>query len=153
METVKALIRKKPLFFVILTGIYVILTVFLRWHIHLSWDTLWFVIGAAVGIYFLDGAELFFRLEPSPFRSVVFGALFIVVSFFIVTSSASTLAAGLVLSLYLQMMLWQTGEWRLSGNLDSWYRQLAQPLPHKIQLWILWGSIGFFVLETAIFVR
>lgn len=153
LEKIKAIIRRKPLFFLFVSLGYLVLAAFLKWNIHPSWNTLWFLAGGVIGVYFLDIAEVFFALNPSPFRSVIFLAGFVFVALFIVTSSDSTLAAGLVLSLYLSLILWQVGEWQAMQNLNSWYRMIAVPVRTQIQWWILLSFIGLFFVETFIFVR
>lgn len=153
MDRVKALIVKKPVIFLLISCVYIILIAVLKWWIHPKLDTLWFVVGGIIGIYFLDGAELFFQLSPSPFRSVVFLALFAVVSLFVVTSSGSALASGLVLSLYLQMMLWQIGQWRVSHDLSSWYRMVATPVSVGTQQGICMAFCVMFLLETYFFIH
>jgi hypothetical protein len=153
MDKVKELIRSKPRIFVYITGVYLLVMVLIKWLTNPSLDALWFFVGGAIGIYFLDAAEIFFGLQPSPFRSIVFGTLFAVVAFFVVTSSASMVGIGLVLSLYLQMLLWQVGEWRVNKNLDSWYRMVAGPVSISTQRSILIIAFIIFLVETIIFVR
>lgn len=153
MDKVKELIRSKPRIFVYITGVYLLVLVLLKWLTNPSLDALWFFMGGAIGVYFLDAAEIFFGLQPSPFRSIVFGALFAIVAFFVVTSSTSMIGIGLVLSLYLQMLLWQVGEWRIHHNLDSWYRMVAGPVSAPAQRSILIISFIIFLAETIIFVR
>jgi len=153
MDNVKAVLRQKPRIFVYISLIYLLIIVLAKWVLHPSLDALWFFIGGAIGIYFLDAAEIFFALNPSPFRSVVFGALFAAVAFFVVTSSTGTIGSGLVLSLYLQMLLWQIGEWRVNGNVSSWYRMVAGPVLPSTQRLILIVSAVVFFTETFIFIR
>jgi hypothetical protein len=153
MDNVKELIRNKPRIFILISVIYLVALALGKWRIHPSGDTAWFLAGGVIGIYFLDGAELFFHLTPSPFRSVVFMALFTIVGLFVVTSSGSTLASGLVLSLYLQMILWQVGELRVTGNLTSWYRMMAVPVALKTQQIILFLFSVLFLLETYFFIQ
>ncbi len=153
MDKVKELIRNKPRIFVYISLVYFLLVGLLKWVMHPSLDALWFFLGGAIGVFFLDAAEIFFALNPSPFRSVVFGALFSVVAFFVVTSSTGTIGSGLVLSLYLQMLLWQIGEWRINGNLNSWYHMVAGPVAETTQRSILIISMVIFIVETYIFIR
>lgn len=153
MHKIRELISQKPRVFVYASALYLVLIGLLKWVIHPSLDAVWFFVGGAIGIYFLDAAETFFVLHPSPFRSIVFGALFAAVSFFVVTSSTSTIGAGLVLSLYLQMLLWQVGEWRIAGNLNSWYHMISDPVPVPTQKTIFVVSIIIFLMETYVFIR
>lgn len=153
MDNVKAVLRQKPRIFVYISLVYLLIIVLAKWVLHPSLDALWFFLGGAIGVYFLDAAEIFFALNPSPFRSVVFGALFAAVAFFVVTSSTGTIGSGLVLSLYLQILLWQIGEWKVNGNVNSWYRMVAGPVPPSSQRLILIVSAVVFLAETLIFIR
>jgi len=153
MDKVKALIANKPRIYLYASAGYLLVVLLARWLFHPSLDALWFLIGGAVGVYFLDAAEMFFALTPSPFRSIVFQSLFAVVAFFAVTSSTSTIGGGLVLSLYLQMLLWQVGELRVTGSLTSWYRMVAGPVNLATQKVFLIGFAVLFLIETYIFIR
>jgi hypothetical protein len=152
LEKIKTIIRRKPLFFLLTSLGYLLLTAVLKWTVHPAIGTLMYVLGGLVGIYFLDIAEVFFNLNPSPFRSMLFVGGFVLVSLFVVTSSTTMEARGLVLSLYLTLVLWQTGQWQLSGNLDSWYALFAGRVTPLAQRWLLIALIGIFVFETISFV-
>lgn len=147
------ILRRKPLMFLIVTLIYLVGLGFLKWQLHPPIGAIEYIIGGAIGVYFLDAAEVFFALSPSPFRSVIFMASFTVLSLFVVSSSGSMLSSGLVLSLYLSLLLWQLGEWQYVGNLSSWYRMVNGAVP----LWVeRWGFVIFvllFLLNTYLFVR
>lgn len=151
MDKVRSIIRRKPLLFLLISVGYLFVAAFLKWNIRPTYGTATFLIGGLLGIYFLDIAEVFFALQPSPFRTIVFVGGFIIVSLFIVTSSGSMLASGLVLSLFLALLLWQVGEWEIQKNLNDWYRMIAGPVNPQIQLWILAGCIVIFMVETIIF--
>lgn len=153
MENIKAIIRQKPRIFIYVTLVYFLSVDIIKWVTQPSLEAIWFFLGGAIGLFFLDAAEVFFALQPSPFRSVVFGALFAVVAFFVVTSSTGTIGSGLVLSIFLQMLLWQIGEWRMKGNTDSWYRMVAGIVPVSTQRSILIISAVLFFVETFIFIR
>jgi hypothetical protein len=101
----------------------------------------------------LDVAEVFFELTPSPFRSIVFVGAFLLVSLFVITSAGSSLASGLVLSLYLTLVFWQMGQWQIQKNLTDWYRMVAGPVSVRTQQWILWVVVGMFIVETFLFIR
>lgn len=153
MEKILEIIRKKPLLFLIVSVGFSLGVGILKWKIAWPLQALLFFGGSLLGVYFLDGAEVFFNLKPSPFRSVVFVGAFSIVSFFMITSSGSLVGSGLVLSLYLSLILWQIGELQLTGNLNNWYRLVAGPVNLKTQRWILFVFIAFFVLETYLFIR
>jgi hypothetical protein len=153
MDKVKDIIRKKPQLFLLSTLFYVIVTGFVKWQVHPPIEALWYVIGSGLGIYFLDFAEAVFGLSPSPFRSIVFAAAFAGVSFFIVSSSGSVLATGLVLSVYLALILRQIGELYALGTLTSWYTMIASPVSVQFQKYGLAAFLLFFVIQTVLFIR
>ncbi|MBI4066546.1 hypothetical protein HY411_02410 [Candidatus Gottesmanbacteria bacterium] len=153
MDKVMEIIRKKPLMFLVVSVAYALGVGILKWKIVWPPQAFLYFGGAILGVYFLDAAELFFRLTPSPFRSIVFMAAYTLVSFFIVTSSGSFVGSGLVLSLYLSLILWQVGELQIVGNLNSWYRMVAGPVNVSVQRWILFVFIVFFLIETFLFIR
>ena len=151
MNKLLEIIRRKPLVFLIISLGYLILVGFIKWHISPPIGAIWFLLGGAIGVYFLDAAEVFFALNPSPFRSIVFMAAFIVVSLFVATSSGSLLAQGLVFSLYLTLILWQIGQWQLTGNLDDWYKMISTPVTHTLERWGLILFTIIFIVETLLF--
>lgn len=153
VEKMKEIIRRKPRFFLFVSLGYLILVGFLKWNTHPTWDTLLFLVGGLLGVYFLDIAEVFFELNPSPFRSIVFVGAFVLVSLFIVTSSGQALASGLVLSLYLTLIFWQTGQWQIQRNLNDWYRMVTGVVDTRVQRWILVGCVFLFFVETFLFAR
>lgn len=153
MNRILAVIQKKSATEAFITLMYFVVVGFLKWQLSPSFPTLLFFTGGMVGMYLLDSAEEFFHLTPSPFRSIVFVVGFVLVSFFVVTSTGSMVGAGLVLSLSLTLMLWQTAEWRVAGNLNRWYVMIAGPVSYNVQRWIFIGFILLFLVETFLFLR
>jgi hypothetical protein len=151
MDKIVAIVKRKPPLFLIVSLGYLILVGLLKWHLSPPLGALWFLIGGAIGVYFLDAAEVFFALNPSPFRSVIFAGAFVIVSLFVATSSGSLLAQGLVFSLYLTLILWQVGQWQYSGNLDDWYRMIAAPVTTTVERWGLIIFTLIFLIETFLF--
>lgn len=151
MDKVAEIIKRKPAAFLFVSLGYLVLVGLLKWHLHPPMGAIWFLLGGAVGVYLLDAAEVFIAITPSPFRSIVFAGAFIVVSLFVVTSSGSLLSQGLVFSLYLTLILWQVGEWQISGNLDDWYHMISAPVTHTIQRWGLISFTVVFIIETLLF--
>ncbi|MCL4360540.1 hypothetical protein M1555_04810 [Patescibacteria group bacterium] len=149
----RALIERKPLAFLILSILYLALLVLFRWGVHPTVEILWFLCGGIFGIYFLDIAEVFFSLRPSPFRSVFFEAPFALVCAFVVTSSGSMFASGLVLSILETILLWQVGEWRVTGALNGWFALMAAPVTLRVQRWTVIISVILFFLMSVLFVR
>jgi len=153
MDKIREIIRKKPRIFLFADLIYLFLVGILTWQIHPPLGAFWYLLGGILGIFFLDFSEVIFNLTPSPFRSVVFAVPFAGVSFFIVTSSGSTFASGLVLSIYLTMILWQLGEWKALGNLQNWFAMVASPVTLRVQRLSLAVFIGLFLVLTYLFIR
>ena len=151
MDKVLAIVKRKPPLFLFLSLGYLFVVGLIKWQIHPPIGALWFLVGGAIGVYLLDGAEVFFALSPSPFRSIVFVAAFALVSLFVLTSSGSLLAQGLVFSLYLTLILWQAGQWQMSGNLNDWYRMVATPASPTTQRWGLILFAVLFFVETFLF--
>ncbi len=152
VENIKEIIRRKPLIFLLVFFGYFFIAAVFKWHIHPNISTAIFLLGGIVGVYFLDVAEVVFHLTPSPFRSVVFEWAFAVVSLFIISSSGSMLASGLVLSLYLSMILWQIGEWEIHKNLNDWYTMIKGTVTTNTELWIFAGFIVLFIIETFVYI-
>jgi hypothetical protein len=149
----KQIVARKPAFFVVVSLGYLVVVGLCKWFIHPSLDTLWFIIGGVIGVYLLDAAEVFFAINPSPFRSIVFAGAFVILSLFIVTSANAMLADGLVLTLYLTMILWQIGEWQITGNLNAWYRMIEGQVSIQRQKWGMIIFAVLFVVETLLFLR
>ncbi len=153
MDKLKEILRRKPSEFLIASVIYLLVVIAVKWWIHPTISTVIFLAGGIFGLYFLDVAEVVFAVHPSPFRTMIFVTLFAIVSLFVITSSGSMLAIGLVLSIFLTILLWQIGEWTLMKNLNTWYSMLADPVPPSIQRIILFVSGIVFLIETIIFIR
>jgi len=153
MQKLLSFLRCKPVFFFWLTLAYIVFLYAVKWNIHPTLQAGLFAIGSVIGMYFLEGAERFFQLDPSPFRSIVFVGLFTLVSFFVLTSSVSYIASGLVLAIFLTLILWQSGEWVTVKNLNRWYTMLADPVKPRLQLGILLLQVAFFIVQTIIFLK
>jgi hypothetical protein len=153
MDKLKAIILSKPRWVVLLIFSYILILGILKWRLTPDLNTIFYLVGGLFGVYFMDGADLIFTLKPSPFRSILFIFLFGVVSFFIVTSSGSMFAIGLVLSLYFTLLLSAAEEWQTSKNLNSWYTLIQSPPTIKIQQLIVVGLTLLLVVETLIFIR
>lgn len=147
------IIRRKPLILLLVSLIYLFLVGLAKWKITPPLSALWYLAGGILGIYFLELAEEFFQLTPSPFRSAIFAALYVAVSLFIITSSRSPGASGLVLSLYLSLILGQIGEWRTKGNLNSWFNMIEGAVEPATQSWLMTAFFAFFLVETYLFIH
>ncbi len=146
-------ILRKPLPLVLVNLAYLLAAGFLKWWISPPLGAIWFIVGGVIGIYFLDLTEYFFKLSPALLHSIVFEALFVVVSFFIITSSGGWLEGGLVLSLYLTMLTAKLKEWRTTGSLNSWFQMVDETVSISTQqgLLAIFGLI--FLMETYLFIK
>jgi hypothetical protein len=153
MDKFLRIVRRKNSFYYYASFAYLAAVILLKWTIHPAIEILWFVAGGVIGIFFLDFAEEFFHLSPSPFRSILFCGGFVIVALFVVSSSGSLLASGLVLTVYLTLLLWQIGEWRSAKNLHAWYQILSQPVTVSVQYRILNVFALVFLLLTVLFIR
>jgi hypothetical protein len=151
MDKLREIIKRKPPVFLIVSLGYLVIVGLFKWHMPPPLGAIWFLVGGVVGVYLLDAAEVFFALNPSPFRSIVFVGAFVVVSLFVSTSSGSLLAQGLVFSFYLTLILWQVGQWQFSGNLDDWYRMIRGPVTKTFEKWGLIIFSIIFIIETLLF--
>lgn len=153
MEKVKNILRAKPTWILLLIVSYIIILGILKWRLTPDITTVFYLLGGVFGVYFMDFAEMIFDIHPSPFRTIIFTILFGVVSFFVVTSSGSMFASGLVLALYFTLLLDQADEWQNHNNLNRWY-EMIRPIPtKKIQLLLVLATSLLLVLETLIFIR
>ncbi len=153
MELLRQLIRQKPQIFLIISLIFLLISGILKWHTSFVWAMAWYLLGGVAGVYFLDAAELFFAVSPSPFRSIFFMSLYSIVGFFVVSSSANAFGSGVVLVVYLQLLLWLYGQWRIQGNLDSWFRVSTGSVPLASQRIALSIFVALFLMQTYFFIR
>lgn len=64
VDKIKEIIRRKPTFFIVISLMYLLVIAVLKWLPHPSIDTILFIVGGILGIFFLDIAEVFFKSEP-----------------------------------------------------------------------------------------
>jgi hypothetical protein len=154
LNYLRPIIQRKPIMHVAVSAIYLLCAAFLKWTIHPALDTLFFLIGGILGMYLMDGAEVLFKINsPSPFRSVLFAALLSVSMFFVVTSSGSALASGLVLMTFVTLLLWFGQEFMPTGNPSLWFRQFADPVGDVMQKTSFGVFVATFVVVSVLFVR
>lgn len=153
LSDARRIILRKPPVFVLVPFAWAIFIIAVKWGIYPVLPSVLFLLGCGMGIYFLDLAEVFFRLNPSPFRSVVFLTGFTIVSLYVVSSAGSSLASGLVFAIYLTLILWQTGEAIILKNFDSWYEMFVGTVNRSVQWGIYLAFIFIFAFETWIFLH
>lgn len=147
------LLLQKPSALIVASLVYILVVSLLHSGFRIEIGTFLFILGGLFGMYVLDAAELFFHLVPSPFRTIFFSGLVTIVSFFIITSSGSLFATGIVLLLVLHLLLLQLGEWKIAGNINSWFRIIAVCPQVPIQLRIIGVELVLFISLTILFIR
>lgn len=154
MEKIKRIILNKKAEEVLLTAVYTAAIVLVKWGIKPSWDMLWFVIGATIGLFLFEIGEELFKITPSPFRSILFYAGFLAVAVFVVTSSGNPIVTGLILAMYIDMADILIREWHQNGKLDqSWFNQLNLEISAVNQRNLIYLYLGVFVFLTFQFIR
>lgn len=151
MDKILEIIKKKPPMLLAITVLYLFLVGILKWGLQINLSIVSYAAGGIIGIFFLDTAEVFFKLTPSPFKSVVFAAGLALISFFVVTSTGSLLGIGLVLSIYLSLLLGQIAELQARNNLNSWFWMVKVPVRERTQKLLFGIFLLTFILETYIF--
>jgi hypothetical protein len=145
-------IKRKPLAQVFITLIYLFTAVMIKWKFHMSLSPALFIFGGIIGIYAIEIAESMVKIEPSPFKTPLFYYAFILLSFFVLTSSGSFLASGLVISIYLSLIFEKFEQIKTYQLGDVTSKSTLGPLPTT-------GTTGFiivlglgFIIETIILV-
>lgn len=141
--------RKREL---VATPIYLLTVILLRWKLHPDLGILYFLAGGIVGVYFLDLADMVFKINPSPYRNVFFQAAFVLMALFVLTSSGSLFGAGLVFSIYLSMITGQWLEIKKSGRIDGWFALIKTPIAPVSQIAYLCVITIIFALLNFLFV-
>lgn len=150
-DEILAIIKRRPPMLLVIPLLYLVAVCLVKWQLTPRPGMFLFLLGGAMGLFFMDAAEVFFKLNPSPFRSVLFAAGLALISTFLVTSSESFVAVGLVLTLSLNLLLWQVGEWQVHQQLHSWYRMIAVPVRPEVQRLITAGFVLLFCVHTLLF--
>lgn len=84
------------------------------------------------------------------FHTVLFQAIFFILTFWVLTSSASLFGRGLVLSFALHLAIDQIEEVMNKGSLQSWFWQIPISLGRK-QINVFLGTVIFLVLFFGFF--
>lgn len=143
--------KNTRLLLVVLVLLVSFLITIVRSRFHLDLESMWFMVGAIVGVGFLPAVDRFFPPDTTPAtRSILFVLGFCAVSLFVVTSATGSFAQGLVIALGLSLLLVQIEEYGTIGHLASWYRLLAGVPTIRTQQNILWGYGIFMGLLTIL---
>ncbi len=141
-------ILKKPPIFVIVPIVYFFSMLFLKWQLQLPFEALWFFIGGILGIFLLDIVEEFFKLKPSPFRTVLFGIVLFILTIYIVTSTKEYIAKGISISLLLTLLLLYVDEWRSHHTTKEWFFLLFEATSTMLQRSVMYAfSIGLIIVS------
>ena len=83
------------------------------------------------------------------FHTVFFQLIFLILTFFVITSSGSVFGRGLVLAFSLHLLIDQVVDLRQTGGLSNWFYNSPLKIPEgkvKLYLWALSGVLLFFGL-------
>jgi hypothetical protein len=144
--------RRTSLLLLIITVSYLLFLTILRWKTNLDWRILFFLGGGILGVYFLDLADILFKISPSPFKNVLFQAIFVPFSLFVLTSSGSLFGAGLIFSIFLSMLFGQWQEFGKSGNISNWFWIVKVDFPPKTQQIYFAVMSGIFIFLSLLFI-
>lgn len=80
------------------------------------------------------------------FHSAVFQIVFLVLTFWVITSSGGTFGRGIVLAFFLHLLIDQAVDITETGGLANWFKTFPFWTPEeKKQAWVWWG-IGLILL-------
>lgn len=143
---------KKQYLPLLITVFYLIFLIIFHWGFKVKPEILLFLAGGILGVYFLDLADVLFKISPSPFKNVLFQAIFVPFSLFVLTSSGSLFGAGLVLSISLGMLFSQWQEFALSGNINNWFSLIKKKFSPANQQVYFVAMLGIFVVLSLLFI-
>lgn len=90
--------------------------------------------------------------EVSAFHSFSFQLLFFVLTFWIVTSSSSVFAVGLVMAFTLHLLVDQLNDLLSKGNLGSWYSGFFNlEIPEDKHVFYWFAILVLFILVSFVF--
>lgn len=137
---------------------YVFGTILFHWLLKFDWRVVFYVIGAFIGLHLFELTEQFVLAKSpvtpeqpvvSPLRSSSVQLLLAVVSVFVLSSTGSSIGAGLVLLMNLRLLDLQYTQFQKTGQLASW---LPETTPHITQKRYLYAMATLFVIETVLFI-
>lgn len=146
-------IRQKEPFTIYAFFLYLPIVILLKWQMHMQIAAIYFASGAVLGIYILSLSESLLSQSRSPFRSVFFCLVLLVVTLFVVTSSGSQFSSGLVLGMYLDLILLQRYSFVTHGTVHSWFEQVNAKVDAVLEKRLYWSFIGAFVIATLLYLR
>lgn len=103
-------------------GIYFSATALLHFRFKIDIQWLLYLTGAIIGLHLLEYVDYLVKQSPSPFRTVHAYIAVSIVTLFVLTSSRTSLGAGVVLFLNLYFYLSVRQEFLEKGTLVSWFR-------------------------------
>lgn len=143
---------KKQYLPLLITVFYLIFLIIFHWGFKVKPEILLFLAGGILGVYFLDLADVLFKISPSPFKNVLFQAIFVPFSLFVLTSSGSLFGTGLVLLIFGNMLLSQWQEFAKNGNIGSWFWIVKKEFDIPTQQLYFAVMVGIFVLLSLLFI-
>lgn len=85
------------------------------------------------------------------FHTAVFQLLFLIIAFYIVSSSRHLLASGIVLGFMLHLSIAQGLDLRDLKTIDHWFRNFPISLDQRQKIWFFVGNIVFLLLFGFLF--
>ena len=85
------------------------------------------------------------------FHTIFFQFIFIILTFFVISSTGSVFGRGLVLAFCLHLLIDQVVDLRQTGSLSNWFYNSPLKIPEaktRLYLWIVFGVllfVGFFL--------
>lgn len=129
-----------------------LVTTVLHWQLHPDITILFYYFGAVIGLHLLEIAEAIFKAPISPFRTVLMQLVVIIVSLFVITSSASRLGAGVVLFLNWRYFYLQHSQYLTQHNLASWFGNIKTSDMIRTEKSYLILICTALIVETVLFV-
>lgn len=108
---------------------------------------LFFGIGAVVGTFILDLEEVLsskLEIRDKVFHTFLFQVVFLVLTLYVLTSTASAITSGICFFAYLSLLKDQAEDLSL-GNLSNWGGFFGLTVPYNLQkFWVFGGAVFLF---------
>jgi hypothetical protein len=79
-------------------------------------------------------------------HSVYFQIIFIILTFWVITSSGSLLGRGIVLAFYLHLLVDQFKDYQYQGSVDRWFKNFQDIFDQKGKIYYLIGASLLFLV-------
>ena len=130
---------------------YFLLTTLCKWRLSPDLTILLYYAGGLIGLHLLEITETMMKLEKSPFRTVFFQVILVILTFFVVSSSASRLGSGVVLFFSLRLLYLQIEAFK-NQTFGLWFPVAYSQLTKTNHRYYLYFISFIFALETVLFI-